>query len=275
MFNALQEKYLTLQNRLRGFERVAVAYSGGVDSTFLLHTALKACGPDNVIALMARGSFMTPREREAALSIARQMGVQPYLLDADEYSVPEFCDNIPQRCYHCKRNLFVKMKAAARELEFDIIVDGTNADDMDDYRPGQRALKELGVHSPLALSGLRKEDIRNLSRLAGLPTADQPSRACLASRIPYGTPITAELLNRVGRAEEYFTDLGFEVIRVRAHGQIALIEVPPEDFARLISARDEICSFVKAVGFPYVALDLQGFRSGSQNEVLDIETKSR
>ena len=275
MDHDLAQKYKTLQNYLRDLTDVAIAYSGGVDSTFLLHTARDVCGQTHVLALMAQGTFLSPRERETALDNAQKMGVIPLVVNADEYSVPEFCANLPDRCYYCKKNLFIKMKTAAAARGFFNLADGTNADDTGDYRPGLRALKELGIHSPLAFSGLGKDEIRQLSSISSLPTADQPSRACLASRIPYGTPITAALLTAVGQAEDYFMERGFGVVRLRAHGPVALIEVPTQDFERLLSIKNEICSYVKTLGFTYVGLDVEGFRSGSQNEVLESETGSR
>jgi pyridinium-3,5-biscarboxylic acid mononucleotide sulfurtransferase len=262
-------KLAALQGTLRQMGRVLVAFSGGVDSSFLLQVAVDVLG-DDVVALTTR-SPTAPEEDEAmAREVATALGVRHHLIDANELEIPGYAANPTDRCYFCKGSLYEICDAEAQRLGVPHIVDGVNLDDLGDYRPGLRAADEHRVRHPLAEVGLSKAEIRVLSRQAGLPTADRPSSPCLSSRFPYGTRITLDGLQKVAAAERVLRDLGFRECRVRAHEPIARIEVPASELARLAS--DEVRAVVvrelRAIGFGYVTLDLQGFRSGSLNEVL-------
>ena len=265
---ALHHKYSILTDTLRNYGRLCIGYSGGADSAFLLYAAKNVLGADNVLAVLASGSFMMERELDAAVRNAADIGITPCIIQAGEYDIAEFVQNIPERCYYCKKHIFSAIAGIAKSHGFDIIADGSNTDDAADFRPGRRALAELGVVSPLAQAGFSKADIRAMSREFGLQTADLPARACLASRIPYGTEITPERLNAVSQAEEFLMDLGFREVRARYHGTVCIIEVPPQDFERLILERERITAHIKALGFLYVTMDLIGIRTGSMNEVL-------
>lgn len=268
MEKELRQKYERLLYILKRAGRACVAYSGGVDSTFLLYAALRALGAENVLAVMADGSFVMRRELEAALENAKKIGIQPLVIKADEFSVKEFRENPPERCYYCKKNIFSRIISEASKRGFKTIFDGSNKDDQGDFRPGLKALLELGVKSPLKEAGLSKNEIRALSSEALLPTAQAPSRACLASRIPYGTPITPELLLKVERAEDFLIGRGFGDVRVRLFEHVAVIEVPPSGMQKIIAQRSEISEALKEIGILYAALDLKGRRTGSLNEML-------
>lgn len=263
------EGYEKLLSLLREIGSAVVAFSGGVDSSLLLHAAKEALG-DRVLAVTAFSPTYPRSEREAAISIAKEWGVRHRLVESDELKIPGFSENPPDRCYHCKRELFGILAAIARDEGYAAVCDGSNADDIRDFRPGRRAAKELSVRSPLLEAGLSKEDIRALSRRFGLPTADRGSFACLASRFPYGTSIDREKLARVEACEEALRRLGFRQFRVRVHGAVARIEVDRDEIPRLFDAStaDAVHEHFRKNGFLYVSVDLKGYRTGSMNEEL-------
>lgn len=249
---------------------VLIAFSGGVDSTLVAYAAHRALG-DRVLAVTADSPSLPPGELEEAIKMARLIGVRHRVVKVDELSNPDFARNPPDRCYYCKRELMEALKRIASEEGLDVMVDGSNADDHRDFRPGLKALLELDVRSPLAELGFTKKDVRGVSRLVGLPTADKPSMACLASRFPYGMEITREKLRRVSEAEAFIKRLtGVRQLRVRDHGHIARIEVG-RDERRLFfdeEVMDAVWAKLRSLGYTYVALDLGGYRSGSLNEML-------
>ncbi|MBO7654173.1 MAG: ATP-dependent sacrificial sulfur transferase LarE [Kiritimatiellae bacterium] len=262
-------KLKLLRERLRGIGSAVVAFSSGVDSTFLLRVAHEELG-DRVVAATIRSHTFPKRELDTAAAFCRTEGIRHEIIDSEELNIPGFAENPPDRCYHCKKALFGKLLAFAKENGFAAVLEGSNMDDDGDYRPGRRAIRELGILSPLHDAGLTKAEIRALSREMGLPTAGKPSFACLASRFPYGERITAAGLERVEKAEQWLLDAGFGLtqLRVRSHGDLARIEVPPDAIPRLAARAAEIAAAFKAFGFSYIALDLQGYRTGSMNETL-------
>ena len=261
-----------LRERLRIVGGAVVAFSSGVDSTFLLRVAHEELG-EHVVAATIRSHTFPKRELDEATAFCRAEGVRHEVIDSEELDIPGFAENPPDRCYHCKRELFSKLLAFARENGLAAVLEGSNLDDDGDYRPGRRAIQELGIVSPLHEVGLTKAEIRALSREMGLPTSDKPSFACLASRFPYGERITAAALERVEKAEQWLLDagLGLTQLRVRSHGDLARIEVPPHDIPRLAARAAEIAAAFKELGFAYVTLDLRGYRTGRMNEVLTDE----
>ncbi len=247
---------------------VAVAFSAGVDSTLLLRAAREALG-DRVIAITVRSRFVPRRELEASEALCRTIGVPQLILEVDPFTVAGVRENPADRCYLCKRELFTRIRAAAEARGFAQVAEGSNADDLGDYRPGMRAIRELGIRSPLLELGLTKAEIRAMSRELGLPTWDKPAMACLATRIPTGTPLTEESLRRAEKAEERLSDLGFGKLRVRVHGDLARIELDPAELPRLLDeqTRQTVHRDLLALGFRWVSLDLGGYRMGSMNRI--------
>lgn len=263
----MNPKYKHLQNILREMNRVAVAFSAGIDSTLLLKIAHDTLGP-NAIGLTAVSASLPAREKEEAARLAAQIGVHHAFVESHETADPHYLANPSNRCYFCKTHTYHELIAYAQKIGFSHIVDGTNADDTGDHRPGRQAAREQGIRSPLQEAGLSKAEIRQIGRELGLPNWDKPAAACLSSRVPYGTRITLETLGQIEQAEAALRRLGFRELRLRHHGQIARIEIPPADFTAAIAQREAILTALKSLGYPYVTLDLAGFRSGSLNEVL-------
>lgn len=265
------DKYSVLKEYLASLGSVAIAFSGGVDSTFLLRTAHDVLG-EKAIALTLSSPFMPKRELQEAESLCRTIGAQQILVPVDVLAIDGVVDNPPNRCYYCKRGMFSALLATALAQGITHVAEGSNMDDLGDYRPGLQAVKELEILSPLRHAGLTKAEIRALSRELGLPTWEKPSYACLASRFVYGERITPEKLLMVERAEELLMSLGFRQMRVRLHGNMARIELMPEDFGKMLELREKVYDELKGYGFSYVALDLRGYKTGSMNDPLRTQS---
>jgi uncharacterized protein len=271
----LQEKYDSLKRTIVQAGSATIAFSGGVDSTFLLKVCVDLLG-DRALAVTARSETFPARELEQAKDLARQIGGKHIIIDSKEMEVPGFSDNPPHRCFLCKTELFSKVKKVASQHGFNWVFDGSNADDPDDFRPGRVATHRLGIRSPLEEAELSKKEIRTLSKMLNLLTWDKPSFACLASRFPYFTKITRQALRQVENAENYLWQMGMRVFRVRHHDVIARIELGKKEMHLLwkYGFKDQIVQHLKSLGYKYVTLDLEGYRTGSMNETLTNEQLS-
>jgi uncharacterized protein len=265
-----EEKERRLRVLLSSYGSVIIAFSGGVDSAYLAYVAHSEMG-DRALAVTGDSASYPTFQRELADRLTAQFGIRHEIILTEEFEDPNYITNPPNRCYYCKTELYTKLSALAREWGFEVICDGTNADDTGDYRPGRQAAREIGVRSPLLECGLTKSDIRELSRHAGLPTWNEPASACLSSRVPYGQVVTIEKLSMVDKAEIALKELGFRQVRVRHHDDVARIEVAEEEMPRALNQEmaQLMAAALKLLGFKYVALDLEGYRTGSLNEALN------
>jgi len=271
----LSEKQGRLKEILESLGKAVVAYSGGVDSTFLLKSAVNTLGAENVLAVIAAGMTLPKNQYEQAIEIAKDIGAAVETIETDEMADEKFIANKADRCFHCKSHLFGELADLAKEKGFENVIYGANADDFGDYRPGHKAAEKFGAKAPLADAGLTKNDIRELSRQMKLPTADIPASPCLASRIAYGLEVTQERLEQIEKAEQFISSFGLVEFRVRHHDCLARIEVHPDDFEKIIEepARGQIVEKLKSLGFKYITIDLQGFRSGALNEMIGESEK--
>jgi uncharacterized protein len=265
----IKKKYSRLKTIIRDLQRVVVAFSGGVDSTFLLKVCVDVLGRANVVAFTGLSPTCPEREIAEARRLSGLIGVELATAETAEMDDPRFIENNTARCYFCKTHLFAKAREIAAQRDFIHVVEGSNLDDMDDFRPGRKACSEQRVKSPLLEAGLTKAEIRELSKMLSLPTHDKPSFACLSSRVPYGTAIDETILKRIERSEDFIQSLGIRQVRVRYHGDVARIEVLDKDFDAIMVNRDKITKALGHYGFLSVVLDLKGYRTGSMNTPLE------
>ena len=267
----LHEKQEKLFTVLRGLERVMVAYSGGADSAYLAWAAHSVLGP-NALAITADSASIPDSHKRDAEAFVRRFGIPHEYIETREFDNPDYLKNDANRCFHCKDELFTRLEEVGRQRGIPHIIYGVNADDLGDYRPGQNAAKLHQVKAPLVEAGLTKAEIRELSRMASLPTWDRPASACLSSRIPYGTPVTIENVKTVESGEEHLKSLGFRQFRVRYHGELVRLEISTDEMPRAMTPEmaRRFTDIFKALGFKYITLDLQGYRQGSMNEVLNL-----
>ncbi|OXM87818.1 ATP-dependent sacrificial sulfur transferase LarE [Paenibacillus rigui] len=270
----MEQKYAKLGEILKSMEQIVVAFSGGVDSAFLLKAALEFMGPDQVLAITADSETYPVREKEEAIALAKELGAQHVVIHTSELDIPGYAENPTNRCYFCKNSLFDHLIPIAKERGYNHVVFGAIADDLGEHRPGLQAAHEQGVRAPLLEAGITKAEIRHMSRQAGLRTWDKPSFACLSSRIPYGEAITAQKLSMIDQAEDFLIQLGFRQVRVRQHDNLARIEVPASDLAQVLAVAETVHAKLKEIGYAYVTMDLKGYRSGSLNEVLSPEQQA-
>jgi pyridinium-3,5-biscarboxylic acid mononucleotide sulfurtransferase len=272
---ALKKRLKNLEGIVAPYRSALVAFSGGVDSSLALAVAARALPEGRVLAVTSNNETYLPSELEQAQAFAQSLGVEHLIVNTRELDDPNYAKNPTNRCYFCKSTLYSDLAKIAEEKGYACVVDGANKDDEGDYRPGRKAARELGVVSPLSLAGVGKAQVRELAKHLGLPTWDKPALACLSSRFPYGQEITPEKLAQVARAEEFMRSRGYRQVRVRHHGEIARLEVGPEEMERAFAEREEISSELKAAGFLYVALDLTGYTSGSLNAGLKKPSKKK
>ncbi|MBN1457500.1 MAG: ATP-dependent sacrificial sulfur transferase LarE [Sedimentisphaerales bacterium] len=273
----IDEKYDQLKESIKSPGKAVIAYSGGVDSTFLLKIAVDVLGPENVLACLGVSPSLGKSQKRTALDTAKEIGVKVREITVRELEDENYSRNKADRCFHCKSHIYGLLCQIAKEENIEHVLCGSNFDDKDDFRPGNRAANVFGVRAPLMEAGLTKADIRHLSKQLGLSTAEMPASPCLASRISYGVNITAEKLDQVDNAEAFIKSLGFSELRVRHHGEIARIEVKKDQIEKIIAepVRTKVIKKLKELGFKYVSIDMQGFRSGSLNESLTEEEKQK
>jgi pyridinium-3,5-biscarboxylic acid mononucleotide sulfurtransferase len=273
-YASMELKIARLNSILSKLKPVIVAFSGGIDSTLLLLAAKRVLG-EHVIAITAVSPSLPAAEKEETQRLADQIGAKHIFIESTEAEDQRYLENSPERCYFCKNDVYTHIIAYAQEHGYRFVVDGTNADDADDHRPGRKAARQHGVRSPLQEAGITKEEIRALAKQYGLPNWDKPAAACLASRVPYGTAITLESLSQIEQAEAALRGMGFGQLRVRHHQQVARIEVEADAFERVLQNREQLVATLTGLGYAYITLDLAGFRSGSMNEVLEAGVRGK
>lgn len=270
----IEQKYEELGRILREMDRVVVAFSGGVDSAFLLKAALEFLGPERVLAITADSETYPVREKDEAILLAKELNAPHEVIHTSELDIPGYAENPTNRCYFCKNSLFEHLIPIAEKKGYHHVIFGAIADDLGEHRPGLQAAHDQGVRAPLLEAGIKKSEIRHLSRQFGLRTWDKPSFACLSSRIPYGEAITALKLSMIDQAEDFLIQLGFRQVRVRQHENLARIEVPVANLPEILAVAETVHAKLKEIGYAYVTMDLKGYRSGSLNEVLSPDQQS-